>query len=240
MPLDQARPDRSRVETNGRGPRKGSAKPSGDGREPVLPTLTAPPQERQLTPAMALAIQRTAGNAALTQLLQPRESATTSPHPALLHDTPVVQRYQAGEPGHGGIEADALHQAGFGGTMTEGEIGKTYFGNWMRDFSQVGNAHDPKMLLVLNVLAMGEFNRQLTAEDIGGYVPSEHLDRPTAGVTKADVGEAALPAMGKKDEASLSDAQRLWIKEEQDRSFKEMIRQRAAASHLPTYIEVGK
>ncbi|HET9849413.1 MAG TPA: HET-C-related protein [Candidatus Dormibacteraeota bacterium] len=189
---------------------------------------------------MALAIQRTAGNAALTQLLQPRESATTSPHPALPYDTPVVQRYQAGEPGHGGIEADALHQAGFGGTMTEGEIGKTYFGNWMRDFSQVGNAHDPMMLLVLNVLAMGEFNRQLTAEDIGGYVPSEHLDRPTAGVTKADVGEAALPAMDKKDEAKLSDAQRLWIKEEQDPSFKEMIRQRAAASHLPTYIEVGK
>jgi hypothetical protein len=184
-----------------------------------------------------LALQRTAGNAAVAQALladAPAQSlAAASP-------APTLQRYQAGEPGHGGIEAEALHQAGFGGTMTEGEIGSVYFGNWMRDFSQIGNAHDPMMLKLLQVLAMGEFNRQLTAEEIGGYLPSEHLDRPTTGVVKSDVGEASLAAMDKKEEAALSDAQRVWVNEEHQPGFKQEIAERAKASHLPEYIEVGK
>ena len=185
-----------------------------------------------------LALQRSAGNAAVAQALQ--AGTRSVPDQAAAPEAPSVQRYQAGEPGHGGIEAEALHQAGFGGTMTGGEIGSVYFGNWMRDFSQIGNAHDPKLLAVLNVLAMGEFNRQLTAEEIGGYLPSEHLDRPTTGVTKSDVGEAALAAMDKKEEAALSDAQRLWVKEEHQPGFKQEIADRVKASHLPAYIEVGK
>ena len=144
-----------------------------------------------------LALQRSAGNAAVAQAFQ--AGTRLAPDEAAAAEAPTIQRYQAGEPGHGGIEAEALHQAGFGGTMTGGEIGSIYFGNWMRDFSQIGNAHDPKMLAVLNVLAMGEFNRQLSAEEIGGYLPSEHLDRPTTGVTKSDVGEASLAAMDKKE-----------------------------------------
>ena len=192
-----------------------------------------------------------AGNAAVTRAVQSGavaaapDGAREMPAPdKAAQATPSVQRYQAGEPGHGGIEAEALHQAGFGGTMTEGEIGSVYFGNWMRDFSQIGNAHDPKMLVVLNLLAMGEFNRELTGEEIGGYLPSEHLDRPTTGLTKSEIakgaGEAGLPAMDKKEEAALSDAQRLWVKEEHQPGFKQAIEDRARASHLPTYIEMGK
>src|SRR5207249_5048006 len=68
--------------------------------------------------------------------------------------------------------------------------------------------------LPIYVLAMGEFNRQLSAEEIGGYLPSEHLDRPTTGVTKSDAGEASLAAMDRKEEAALSNDQRLWVNEE--------------------------
>ncbi|TMF81899.1 MAG: hypothetical protein E6I07_14290 [Chloroflexi bacterium] len=185
-----------------------------------------------------LALQRSAGNTAVAQAFQ--AGTRSAPDEATATQAPTVQRYQAGAPGHGGIEAEALHQAGFGGTMTGGEIGSIYFGNWMRDFSQIGNAHDPKMLAVLNVLAMGEFNRRLSAEEIGGYLPSEHLDRPTTGVTKSDVGEASLAAMDKKEEAALSDAQRLWVNEEHQPGFKQEIADRVKASHLPSYIEVGK
>ena len=185
-----------------------------------------------------LALQRSAGNTAVAQAFQ--AGTRSAPDEATATQAPTVQRYQAGAPGHGGIEAEALHQAGFGGTMTGGEIGSIYFGNWMRDFSQIGNAHDPKMLAVLNVLAMGEFNRRLSAEEIGGYLPSEHLDRPTTGVTKSDVGEASLAAMDKKEEAALSDAQRLWVNEEHQPGFKQEIADRVKASHLPAYIEVGK
>jgi Heterokaryon incompatibility protein Het-C len=184
-----------------------------------------------------LALQRTAGNAAVTQALQ---AGPLAPVATAAPDVTAVQRYQAGEPGHGGIEAEALHGAGFGGTMTEGEIGSIYVGNWMRDFSQIGNAHDPMLLMLLNVLSMGEFNRQLSAEQIGGYLPSEHVDRPTTGVVKTDVGEASLAAMDKKEEASLSDAQRVWVNEEHQPGFKHEIEERVKASHLPTYIEVGK
>jgi hypothetical protein len=46
--------------------------------------------------------------------------------------------------------------------------------------------------------------------------------------------------MDKNEEAALSDAQRLWVKEEHQPGFKQEIEARVKATHLPAYIEVGK
>src|SRR5438128_3569831 len=224
-------PGRDHQETPFQRARQIERSASGSGPSARKPAPLSPLHEH------LLALQRSAGNTAVAQAFQ--AGTRSAPDEAAAAEAPTVQRYQAGEPGHGGIEAEALHQAGFGGTMTGGEIGSIYFGNWMRDFSQIGNAHDPKMLAVLNVLAMGEFNRQLSAEEIGGYLRSESLDRPTTGVTNSDVDEASVAARDKKEEAALSDAQRLWVKEEHDSGFRQKIDDRVKASHLPAYIEVG-
>ena len=153
-----------------------------------------------------------------------------------------VQRYQWGEFGHGGIEEDALKAAGFSGSMTEGEIGAVYFGNWLRDFSQIptGGAKGPAAMAVLNVLSMGLFNRPVTAEDLGGYLPSEHMDNPLGGGTIEDTSATS------KTEAGLSSAQKQWVGEEglvgekgQD-VFKQKMAHRADQTHLPAYVEVGK
>ena len=152
--------------------------------------------------------------------------------------TATVQRYQAGETGHGGIEEEALLAAGFGGTMTTGDIGKVYLGNWMRDFSQIGDPHDPRILTILNILSLGEFDRPVTAEQVGGYLPSEHLDNPAGGesVENPDPGFKAQPATV----SALSASQKDWVAEEKTQAFKNSIGNTARQTHLPEYIEVGK
>jgi hypothetical protein len=190
-----------------------------------------------------LGLQRTAGNAAVVEAIRAGDlapPARSEAAPSAATRTVAIQRYQAGERGHGSIEAEALAGAGFEGTMTEGEIGSIYIGNWMRDFSQIGNPHSQPILDILNVLSWGEFNRPVDAQQVGGYLPSEHLDRPTTGVTKGDVGDASLATMDTKDQASLSNDQRLWVAQEQDPDFKKRIEKQAQGSGLPPYIEVGK
>jgi hypothetical protein len=118
--------------------------------------------------------------------------------------------------------------------MASGEIGGVYLGNWMRDFSQIGDPHDRTILSILNVLSMGEFNRPVTAEQVGGYLPTEHLDNPRGG------GSVEDPAATGADTAGLSSSQRAWVKEQQTPEFKAKLAARARASHLPEYIEAGK
>ena len=151
-------------------------------------------------------------------------------------DIATVQRFQAGEYGHGGIEQDALQALHFSGSMTEGEIGAVYFGNWLRDFSQMGTVKTPVIMKVLNVLSMGEFNRPVTAEQLGGYLPSEHLDNPRGGATVEDTD----PETKATTEAGLSTAQRQWVGEEKSPLFQDKMEQAKARTHLPAYIEAGK
>jgi hypothetical protein len=121
--------------------------------------------------------------------------------------------------------------------MGSGEIGKVYLGNWMRDFSQVGDPHKPAVLTLLNVLSMGEFNTPVTAEQVGGYLPSEHLDRPAGG---GSVEDPTATSMNVADWKGLSHEQQDWVRTEQSPEFQAMIAKRVAASDLPSYIEVGK
>src|SRR6266511_3766056 len=71
-----------------------------------------------------LRLQRSHGNTHVQRMVG--ESRTASP-------SPVVQRYQAGDTGHGGIEKYTLQGLGF----APDEAAQVYLGNWLRDLSQL-------------------------------------------------------------------------------------------------------
>jgi len=150
----------------------------------------------------------------------------------------TIQRYQAGETGHGGIEERALGAAGF----SAAETAEIYFGNWSRDLSQL----PPGALPIVNLLALGEFNREVTAAELGTYVASEHLDNPDGGGTVEDPHVYALRVSTdplKRAEfqaalAKLSPAQRAAYDREE--AHRKDILTAAANNHLPEYIERGK
>lgn len=150
----------------------------------------------------------------------------------------VVQRYQAGDEGHGGIEKEGLTAAGFSAS----DSSETYFGNWLRDMSQL----NPMLIPVINILALGEFGRPITPNDLGTYIPSEHLDNPLGGGTIEDPLVQAKEHSAKPEEraefetalAKLSPDQRAAYDKEQ--TNRTAITSAAAASGLPEYIERGK
>lgn len=150
----------------------------------------------------------------------------------------TVQCYQAGDTGHGGIEQAGLISAGF----KPDAASQSYFGNWLRDLSQI----PPKALPVVSILAQGEFGRTVTQEDLGTYVPSEHLDNPEGGGTVEDPRIQALesstdPEKRATFEAALAklspDQKAAYDKEQENRH---QIEEAARTSGLPVYIERGK
>jgi hypothetical protein len=148
-----------------------------------------------------------------------------------------IQRFQAGETGHGGIEEEAFKNVGF----TPDETSKIYFGNWLRDFSQLtaDPANTKTSILVtqlLDILALGEFGRELTRDDLGTYIPSEHLDNPEGGGTYEDT--RLDPAEQKDAWEKLSPEQKAAYEDEQKHIGE--IENAAKESGLPEYIEVGK
>jgi len=150
-----------------------------------------------------------------------------------------IQRFQAGETGHGGFEEEGLRKAGFTGDMGSGDIGAVYFGNWLRDWSQVTTSSPVTNALVyqiVNVLSWGEFNHELDPEQLGGYVPSEHLDNPLGG--KTFEASDATPPEQMESRAKLSSRQRAELSDldAHSRDIKDAVK----ASGLPPYIERGK
>ena len=180
---------------------------------------SVPPGRAPLDAAALLRLQRTAGNAAVARLVSERVA------PA-----PVVARYQAGESGHGGIEEPALRAAGF----SAGETHSAYAGNWLRDLSQLPKVAPATYLIRL--LSLGEFGRDTSAEELGDYVPSEHMDNPEGGGTVED--PRATPAEQAAALAKLSPAQRAAFDREE--AARGEIADAATASHLPVYIERSK
>jgi hypothetical protein len=122
---------------------------------------------------------------------------------AIIEPLPLALRFEAGKGDerkatHGSIEA-VLASAGF----TQHQIRAVYYGNWLRDYSQL---LDPKLVRaidmpknfpdvlsrealtqIVDVLAVREFTDlmqndrekfKVTAERLGVYRPSEHLDNP--------------------------------------------------------------
>jgi hypothetical protein len=184
------------------------------------PPPVAAPSPTPLDRATLLRLQRTAGNAAVARLVAARAAP-----PA-----PVVARYQAGESGHGGIEEPALRAAGF----SADEAHSAYAGNWLRDLSQLPKVAPATYLIRL--LSLGEFGRDTSAEELGDYVPSEHMDNPEGGGTVED--PRATPAEHAAALAKLSPAQRAAFDREE--AARSEIAGAATASHLPVYIERSK
>jgi hypothetical protein len=152
-----------------------------------------------------------------------------------------LQLYQAGDTGHGGIEKEALTDVGF----TDEQASQVYFGNWLRDLSQL----PPRLLPLLQILGLGEFNRPVTNQDLGTYIPSEHLDNPLGGKTiedRPDAPDGAPAAMIDKDTADkaccehkLSNAQCDAFKDEEN--HRDDILKASKINRLPYYIRpVGK
>ena len=147
--------------------------------------------------------------------------------------TTTVQRFEAGEvpTAHGGIEEGALHEAG----LTTDEAKLAYYGNWLRDISQLSPG--PAWDWVITTLATGMFGRTPSKEELGGYLPSEHLDRPEGGGTPEDplqhqaTNEKTRPISGE---------QQKWVAQQQTAAFRERIKKARKLSGLPAWIEVGK
>jgi hypothetical protein len=157
----------------------------------------------------------------------------------------VIQRFLAGDDGHGGIEESALQEAGF----SEKEANETDYGNWLRDFSQkmdpAGGNDWVWFHSIIPILAAGKFGRKPTREELGRYLPSEHMDNPEGGesaenpgYTKDDKQDPEVEQ--KKRVAALSKSQQAWVAESQTNEFKKDINNRSLISGLPEYIERGK
>ena len=164
-----------------------------------------------------------------------RAGAGTGPKVTTRGPTPrtaIVQRYLAGSEGHGGIEEDALQEAG----LSRPEAKLAYYGNWLRDLSQIGDGQ--AIHEIIRILATGEFGRVPTDAEIGHYLASEHVDRPDKGETAED------PLLSAKERETKTRAlvgeQRRWVEEQQRAQFRDLIQQRADVSGLPNWIEVGK
>jgi hypothetical protein len=196
----------------------------------------APPSARALSdPADHSEI--VAERAAQAAMAFPSMSVAPIPPVPARSGPPVVHRFLAGEEGHGGVEEEALKEVGF----SEKEYEETYYGNWLRDFSQLlqkDSLEDPQMLEIIRTLATGEFGRAPTDSDLGRYLPSEHVDRPEGGRSAED---PELSEAGRDLRFyNLSAEQRAWVLEERTAPFQMMIDERFKASGLPTYIERGK
>ncbi len=152
----------------------------------------------------------------------------------------VIQRYQAGDSGHGGIEIAALKGAGF----SDNEATKAYLGNWMRDISQLTDS--PWKAKLVQLLTLGEFGYEVTLDQLGTYVASEHLDNPAGGGTIEDPEVLKLehdpdPAKQKLFQDAynkLGSDQR--AEYERRKTQAAAITKSAKSSGLPEYIERGK
>ncbi|HEU5003849.1 MAG TPA: DUF4157 domain-containing protein [Actinomycetota bacterium] len=153
----------------------------------------------------------------------------------------VVQRFLAGDEGHGGIEEPALEAAGF----TKDEAKLTYYGNWLRDFSQLLHADQPEgqqaIFELIRILATGEFGRAPTDAEIGRYLPSEHVDNPAGGTSAENPTAPHHADMVKQLSHStdpLAAGQGAFFDKEP--GLLKTLQARAAASGLPVYIERAK
>ena len=148
----------------------------------------------------------------------------------------AVQRFLAGWEGHQGIEEKALQEAG----LSKEEAHETYFGNWMRDFSQLLPTEDSNEFRreFIKVVATGEFGRAPTDEELGHYLASEHVDRPDGGDSAESPDIDANHRAKRRSKLSIS--QQAWFDEEQTPAFQAKMTTAAAASGLPLYIERAK
>ncbi|MCU0430829.1 MAG: DUF4157 domain-containing protein [Cytophagaceae bacterium] len=99
----------------------------------------------------------------------------------------TVQMFEA--PGHEAAERTALTE---GDKFSNDEASMVYFGNWMRDTNQalvpaLGDALGADgVFALIKLLAVKKFGRELTPEQFGFYIPSEHIDNPGGQIAGMD------------------------------------------------------
>jgi hypothetical protein len=99
--------------------------------------------------------------------------------PGVKPEAGVLHRFEA--PVH---EMDERAGLTAGGVMTNEEASATYFGNWMRDINQlfvptVTNLLPADVIFsLISYMAATKFGRELTPEQLGYYIPAEHIDNP--------------------------------------------------------------
>ena len=170
----------------------------------------APPAQRLEIGAAADPAEREANSVAESAVAPERvpDGASAPAQNAGVHSRrpAIVQRFLAGLEGHE-FEEDALQEAG----LPAAEAKLAYYGNWLRDLSQIGDGQAVHELI--RVLATGEFGRTPTDDEIGHYLASEHMDRPDKGETAED----PLLSPGKRESKTemLTGEQRRWVDEEQ-------------------------
>lgn len=137
---------------------------------------------------------------------------TLMPFEAEGETLPTPEKFEAGKGHDGAYTHGAIAKGLATANFTEEQIRSIYFGNWLRDYSQL---LDPKLVRkptapiefpklprpvltqIVDLLALEEFNDlQSTAEDrqtytvttamLGVYRPSEHIDNPLLAEDKAD------------------------------------------------------
>lgn len=163
---------------------------------------------RGADPQLILALQRAAGNAAVSGLLDhhsetmqpaPRESQWQHAPTALLASAPgrpvTIQRSEAKV--HEQVERATLTEPGEAGggapsQFSDQEADAVYFGNWQRDLSQVmitlpaDIVGEGLLFEAVNFIAVNKFGRELNRTDFGVYSPREHIDDP-AGQMNAEL-----------------------------------------------------
>lgn len=122
----------------------------------------------------------------------------------------LVQRFEAGH--HESIERSAL---GGSGGLSQQEITQIYVGNWMRDVNQVfvptmqqAIPHQVRFAL-LKYMGIKKFGQSFSAEQMGFYIPAEHIDSP-AGLLQPDpaagIAGDVLPRTPTVDVGAATDA----------------------------------
>jgi len=159
--------------------------------EPV-PAFAGRPPRREWPTSLAR-LQRTHGNAAVARAARQRR----------------LQRFEA--PVHEAVERQGLTSTASGALRPDGltneEASASYLGNWMRDLNQVfvplvrRYLPDEVAFAMLSYIGAKKFGRAFTSEQLGYYIPAEHIDSP-AGLTATDdlrsgppspPGEPAVP-----------------------------------------------
>jgi hypothetical protein len=127
---------------------------------------------------MVFSLRGEAGNAATTTAVQ--RMLTVQRLEAPMHEAAERQ----------GLTSEASGARSAGGLSNE-EASAVYRGNWMRDLNQVlvpvVLRHMPPeaAFAALSYMAARKFGMPMTPEELGYYIPAEHIDSP-AGLTRQD------------------------------------------------------
>ncbi|MEL7145449.1 MAG: DUF4157 domain-containing protein, partial [Bacteroidota bacterium] len=153
---------------------------TADGQKIIIHELMHVVQQRQGSSGTDVQKEEKEAKSAEEELTdKTRPETSLAPHKEVTN--PFPQFFEA--PKHESVEYYALRK-----NYSNFEIQSIYYGNWMRDMNQ---AFAPilidlfgydKLYTLLSVLSYRKFGKIPTQEQLGYYIPSEHLDNPAGAI----------------------------------------------------------